>query len=240
MADDITTQDANGNDFDLDPEIPFDFVVPLYGFRNTPRMRFVVKTAGDRFVISHQSNDFNEIEIITITFKQVQSGNLYTKYSAVWYKIRGALFALFDLDYPFVRVVEQRIECVELFVNKFRTLAFEVISTRNKINDALGPLPFIFSTFIELTMPRTNDGLYIIDGNALRMYNARAKRNRWATIRNLDELAYYISQTSPSQGCSVARRQYHDINGSKRRGMVIACDLFGIARDIEQALDNFF
>ena len=71
------------------------------------------------------------------------------------------------------------------------------------------------------------------------MYNRKAQTNRWSKIKNLDELAYYISQRFPKYKCSAVRKQYKDTNGKNQRRMVIACDLYSIAKEISNKLDQF-
>ena len=83
--------------------------------------------------------------IITISFKQIQKGNLFSKYSGLWYKLRGALFSLIDQWYPAVRVTEARVVFVKRFQRTFYLIASEYIFVRNEVESALAPLPHAFS-----------------------------------------------------------------------------------------------
>lgn len=225
-------------DGDLDPEFKFTISVKLQSIMNMCTVNFNVKTERDRFIIMYNEQDHKMMYPLTITFKQVRSGNLTFVHGGLWYKIKNYLFSVIDHYYPHVRVTKYRINFMKKFIKKFTILANQFVEMRRQIEDELGPLPHIFSTFLECELPRTQDELYYINGNALKMYNAKAKINRWATIRNLDELAYMISQSFPKLEYSTARKQYRDIHGNKKRGIVLVCDLHAIAHELYNKLNQ--
>jgi len=193
---------------DLDPEFKFVISVKLQSIMNMFTVNFNVKTERDRFIIMYSEQDHKMMYPLTITFKQVQSDNLTFAHGGLWYKIKNYLFSVIDQYYPRVRVTKYRINFMKQFIKKFIILANYFVEMRRQIEDELGPLPHIFSTILEYELPRTRDGLYIINRNTLKMYNAKAKT---------DELAYKISQSFPKLEYNTARKQYRDIHGNKKR-----------------------
>ena len=223
---------------DLNPEFRAMLPVPLKGALKSYTVIFIIKTARDRFIIQDKMANNRVYYSITITFKQIQNGNLYSNYTGLWYKLKEFLFTVLDRWYPTIQVTKYRLVFVKEFIKRFNNLAPSIIEARIQIENEVGPLPYIVFTLLELELPRPSDGLDIINRNALKMYNAKAKINRWATIRNLDELADMISQKFPKLKCSTARKQYRDIDGKKKRGIVLVCDLHAIAHEIRNILNQ--
>lgn len=233
MADNSEAAGTGGAEINLNPEVSFEIKVPLYHYAKKYDIWFEVGTARDKFVVS----DENGTEIMTITFKQVKSGNANYK-SGLWYKIKGALCIFIEDEYPAVKITNDKLAFVESFARQFQKEARDIMARRTRIENELGALPRAFQTFIELDLPHANDGLEIIDSNALAWYNTKARRNKWQTIRNLEELAFIISQTFPQFQCRAARTQYTDTDGTTQRKVAIKCDIIAIARAIEAKLDE--
>jgi hypothetical protein len=176
--------------------------------------------------------------IMTISFKQVKRGNLLSRYNGLWYKIKGAMVSFIERHFPFIEVTQHRIKFVEAFIQQFKGDAMDIVRVREQIHDRLGALPFIFGELMEWPMPRTDEGEFIINSNAVRRYNTKARRKKWPTMRSVDELAFMMSQVVPECPAEVTRKQCTDVNGSVKRGKVITCDLLWMCKRVEQILDG--
>ncbi len=233
MDDNSESAGTGGAEINLNPEVSFDIVVPLYHYTTKYDVRIDVGTARDKFVVRDEMGT----EIMVVSFKQVRSGNANFK-SNLWYKIKGTLFAFVEERYPSARITKEKEAFTEEFTAQFRKKAKKIMAIRARIEDELGALPHAFQAFIDQVLPRANDGLAIVDGSALMRYNDKAKRKRWPTLRNLEELAFLISQAFPSFQCRAARTQYIEKNGNRQRKVAIKCDVTAIAREIERILDE--
>ncbi|MFX1339953.1 MAG: hypothetical protein ACFFDK_15180 [Promethearchaeota archaeon] len=223
---------------DLNPEFRFMMTMNLDVFFKSCKVNFFVETARDRFIIWYQTPDRQIYSPLMITFKQVLRGDLTHKHCDLRYKIRGNLISIFKKWYPEMNIKKYQNEIVEKFAFQINNLALNFIEARQQIELELGPLPQAFSTFLEINLPKTSERLDIIDRNALKMYNEKAQANRWLKIRDLDELAYYISQKLPEYKCSAARKVYRDINEIRQRRKIVMCDFQSIANEISNRLDQ--
>jgi hypothetical protein len=143
-----------------------------------------------------------------------------------------------ERHFPFIKVSQHRIKFIEAFIDEFKRDAMDIVRLREDIHDRLGALPFILREMMEWPMPRTDEGEFIINSNAVWRYNAKARRKKWPTIRSLDEFAFLMSQVIPECPAEVTWKQYEDMNGSVKRGKVITCDLTWTCKRVEQILDE--